>query len=675
MIEIETTLGPCVIVQDVAELPREVIDAQTVYIDFETQSFDRKRGGNLPYSGDRIAGIAITWDEEPRGFYVPIRHSTPGLMWPNLEIDPVREWLKEIHDSSPKTWVNHNVKFDAHFLVQEGIVWDHRMVCTLTAAKMLDSDRFGFGLKKLQVDWLDLEADEVDALHVWLKGNKTKNFADAPADICGEYAVTDVLSNRMLWNYIVQLFPDDMKHLLDTEVNLTSVLFDLEREGMQVHEQQLQIERLKSLRILIENAEKLEEATGLPYTDSAKHNFEIIVTQLALPVLSWNVSKKTKEVSGPSFDKKAMAMYSIHPDVVADPRKKNIIDWIIAYRTERVYQSFFTDPYLELKDENDHLHSDYNQIVRTGRMSCSHPNAQQLSPRARRLVHPREGEAFLSFDASQVEFRLIIHYIRDEEAIAAYLADPDTDFHQWVADLCRIARSPAKNVNFAMGYGAGKTRVVNMLINNPTVMEEVSAEVQQLVADGKVDVSDSDHQYRRLCRERAEEIYHIYHERLPGIKTTTRGAAKACRRRGYVFNAYKRRRHLPRKAAHKAFNAVVQGCAMDIIKEAMISLSPRFNRKMREWGIRLVANVHDEILFAGPIAVMRDPEVHAYILETLETPRIPFRIPITWDAGYSEVDWYEAAKEEKTSFFIRPDGTAQGGRLPIERTWEHQIAA
>jgi DNA polymerase I-like protein with 3'-5' exonuclease and polymerase domains len=674
MLDIETTQGLCRIVQSPEDLPSGAIGAKTVYLDFETQSYDPKRGGNLPYSGDRIGGIAITWDDEEAGYYIPIRHTTPGLQWPNVDIEPVIEWMRQIHDSGP-TWVNHNVKFDAHFLAQDGIIWDHRMVCTLTAAKMLDSDRFGFGLKKLQVDWLGLDVEEVDEFAAWRKGHKTKNYCDAPADICGEYAVTDVLTNRMLWKYELKHFPEDMLPLLDTEVKLTSVLFDAERDGMATDETQLRVEKLKSLKILIENAEKLEEATGLPYTDSAKHNFEVICNQLQLPVLSWNVSKKTGEVSGPSFDKEAMAMYTIHPDVVADPLKKNIIDWIIAYRTEKVYQGFFVDPYLKLRDEKGWLHSDYNQIVRTGRMSCSHPNAQQLSPRARALVHPREGEAFLSFDASQVEFRLMVHYIRDTEAISAYLNDPTTDFHQWVADICRIARSPAKNVNFAMGYGAGKKRVVSMLKNNPSVMKEVGEIVAKKVAAGEVPVGESDREYRRLCAERSDEIYQTYHDRLPGLKTTAAGASKAARRRGYVFNAYKRRRHLPRHRAHTAFNAVVQGCAMDIIKERMIALSPRFNRKMREWGIRIVANVHDEILFAGPIAIMRDPKVHAYILEMLETPNVAFRIPITWDAGYSEKDWYEAAKEEETSFFIHPDGTATGGRLPIERTWVPRIAA
>jgi len=674
VLEIETSLGPCRLVQSPDDLPEAAVGAKTVYIDFETQSYDRKRGGNLPYSGDRIGGIAITWDDEPAGYYIPIRHTTPGLHWPNVDIAPVMAWMQRIHDAEP-TWVNHNVKFDAHFLVQDGIVWDHRMVCTLVAAKMMDSDSYRHGLKILQKDWLGLDVTEVDEFAAWRKTERTKNYCDAPADLCGEYAVTDVLSNRLLWHHIMKSFPDDMLTLLDTEVKLTSVLFDAERDGMQTHETQLRVEQLKSLRIMIENAEHLEEATGLPYTDSAKHNHEIIVNQLGLPVLSWNVSKKTKKVTGPSFDKEAMAMYTIHPEVVADELKANVIKWIIAYRTEKVYQGFFVNPYLELRDENGWLHSDYNQIVRTGRMSCSHPNAQQLSPRARALVHPREGEAFLSFDASQVEFRLIIHYIRDADAIAAYLNDPTTDFHQWVADICRIARSPAKNVNFAMGYGAGKKRVVFMLKTNPSVMAEVSAQVVEKVKAGLIPEGESDQEYRRLCSEKAEEIYQTYHDRLPGIKSTTAGASKAARRRGYVFNAYSRRRHLPRHRAHTAFNAVVQGCAMDIIKEAMIVLSPRFNRKMREWGIRIVANVHDEILFAGPIAIMRDPAVHAYILEKLETPRILFRIPITWEAGYSEKDWYEAAKEEKTSFFINPDGSATGGRLPIERTWTHQVAA
>lgn len=673
MIEIETTLGPCRLIQSPDELPEGAIGAKTIYMDFETNSFDTKRGGDCPYTGDRIGGIAITWDEEEAGYYIPIRHTTQGLHWPNLPLEPVIAWLKRIHDAAP-TWVNHNVKFDAHFLVQDGIIWEHRLVCSLTAAKMLDSDRFGHGLKKLQKDWLSLQVDEVDRLQVWLKGNKTKNYCDAPADITGEYAVTDVLSNRMLWLHIMEHFPEDMLDLLATEVKLTSVLFDAEREGMQVDNQELKIEKLKSLRKMIELAENLENATGQPYVDSAKHNFDILCNGFCLPVLSWNVNKRG-EVTGPSFDADAMAMYTIHPDVVIDEKIKNVVDWIIEYRAEKVYLGFFIDPYLDLKDDKDWLHSDYNQIVRTGRMSCRHPNSQQLSPRARRLVHPRPGEAFLSFDASQIEFRLIIHYIQDAEAIAAYLNDPLVDFHQWVADICRIARSPAKDINFAMGYGAGKKRVVSMLRNNPRVMEEISTKVTEAVAAGDIAREESDREYRRLCAERAEEIYGTYHERLPGIKRTSAAATKTCKRRGYVFNAFGRRRHLPRERAHTAFNAVVQGCAMDIIKERMIALSPRFNRKMREWGIRIVANVHDEILFAGPIEVMRREEVQQYILEMLETPDRLFRVPIMWDAGYSEKSWYEAAKEEETSFTILDDGSAIGGRLPIRRTWKPRVAA
>ena len=75
------------------------------------------------------------------------------------------------------------------------------------------------------------------------------------------------------------------------------------------------------------------------------------------------------------------------------------------------------------------MHPDYNQTVRTGRMSCRRPNAQQLSKEAKELILPFDNQHFVSFDESQVEFRLIVHYIQDSKAIEAFNENPDTDFH------------------------------------------------------------------------------------------------------------------------------------------------------------------------------------------------------------------------------------------------------
>ena len=648
MIQFECVLGTINVLENESELPDLI--GKELFLDVETNAVDSDglpvRYGNQPYVGDRIAGIAITLDNDPNAYYIPMRHSYKG----NLQIDVVQKWLLQGINKLPD-WVNHNIKFDAHFLVVEGVLYDGRMIDTLTMAKMFDSDRMSHGLKPLSRDWLKLDMSEEDEIKSFLKGAKTKNYGDVPADIMGRYACMDVLANRQLYRFLQNKLPvgenghGDVKSLFyNTEVPLTSVLYDIERLGLKVDPAQLIEEKKKCLHKMIKCATSLGEMTGMEFVDSNKHLSQVLLGQLELPTLGYT------DTGNPSFGKDELKLYKIHPKVKGNPKAEKIVSMIAEYRSEGHFKGLFLDAYLILADENNLLHSFYNQVVRTGRMSGKNPNPQQLNKRAKELIHPFEGMIFLSFDASQIEFRLIVHFIRDPEAIEAYKNNPKTDFHQWVADLCRIKRSPAKNVNFAMGYGAGKAKVISMLVSNPDVMREVNEELERL------NVSDENRtkKYNDLCAIKAEEIYETYHGKLPGIKGVSNQATRTCKRRGYVFNPFGRQRKLPARAAHKAFNSVVQGAAMDYIKTRMIALSQRFNPKMKEWNIHIAANVHDEILFMGPPEHLLNEKVQRYILETLEIQTVPFRVPFTWDGNTSSTDWAEAAGDRLQC--LRPIG-------------------
>lgn len=621
----------CRIIEDASELP-DLTHAKVMFADCETTSKNPKVEAFLPYLGHRIAGLAIVVDDEKIGYYIPVRHARGK----NIPVEAFQAWLKTL--GSIPTWVNHNIKFDAHFFLVDGVKYDGRMVDTLTMAKMHDSDRMGHDLKPLCREWLSLQMEEETRVKGYLKGIKSKDYGDVPIDILGPYAVMDVFGGRALNEYLDRARPADMAAITETEIALTSVLFDIEIEGLEVHERELKLELRKSLEKLILLGDRLNELTHREFSDAPAQLFDLMVNQLGLPVLSYN-----PETGNPSFDAEALALYSIHPQVTADPVKKEVVESVIAYRKETTFKGLFLEKFLELKDENNTLHSSYNQLVRTGRMSCRNPNSQQNSPRSKALVHPRKGRAFLAADASQIEFRLIIHYANDLAAIAAYRDDPDTDFHQWVADICHIKRKQAKNVNFAIGYGAGKKKVVAMLSSNPEVMAEVGEQINAAIAAGTMAESERAAKFKALCVERANAIYYTYHERLPNIKAVSRVATQRAKVRGYVFNAFGRRRHLPPRFAHKAFNSVVQGCAMDYIKERMVAIAPRFCKWMRDMDIRLVANVHDEILFEGPIAVMRDPATWNKILDMLEIQTVKFRVPFTWSMGYSETTWAEAS--------------------------------
>lgn len=333
--------------------------------------------------------------------------------------------------------------------------------------------------------------------------------------------------------------------------------------------------------------------------------------------------------------------------MIGDEDKKRVIRLIREYREEAHFFGLFLEPYSRLQDSSGLLHPSYNQCVRTGRMSCSKPNAQQLNKRAKALIVPNEGEGILDIDYSQIEFRLIAHYINDLEAIRAYREDPTTDFHKWVASICGVERTPAKIMNFMMGYGGGKAKTVSSLSGNPDIVAEVTKEVDALIASGRIRDSDRAKAFNRLCQERGEYVYTTYHQRLPGIKITTRKAAQLIERRGYVFNAFGRRRYLPRKASYRAFNSVVQSCAADLLKERIVAIAPRYNAKTREYGLRIFALVHDNVAFIGPSASVSSPEVHSFCRSILNHPSVEFRVPIEVEGGWSLRNWTDAGEATK----------------------------
>lgn len=629
------------LIQSVDELPN-LKGAKELFLDTETTSFGRSKMANYPYKGDRICGVAILVDNQETGYYVPVRHNDGK--W-NLPLEPVRKWLKDVVSSSEQ-WINHNVNFDAHFLLAEGITPPARLICTLTLAKVHDSDRFKYDLKTLARDWLGMPPDEQDRVLAFLKGMRSNDFADVPADILGEYAIGDVVRNRELWWYLVKQRPEQVKGIWDIETQLTSLLFEMERDGLKSDPLILKKERLRCLQTMIRVSEEIKTITGQEFVNSNDHIFDILVTQHGLPILALTENSKDEgedeeeeSETNASFDKSALALYKVHPQVTSDPKMIRLIDLITEYRKDAQFEALFLRPYLELLDSDNRLHPSYNQIVRTGRMSCRRPNGQQLNERAKRLIIPSPGNAFMSYDASQIEFRMIVHYINDKDAIDAYIKDPTTDFHQWMADQCHIKRKPGKTLNFAAGYGAGKARVTSALAKDPDVMDEIGALVNEEVAKGLLVESEKGERYRKLCAKRAEDIYTMYHERFPSLKRTSYHCANVAKIRGYVFNAFGRRRHLPAKFAHKAFNSIIQGGAMDYIKERMVAIQPL----CRLHGVRIVANVHDEILFEGPIPTVSDPKVQEEFKKFLEVQPVAFRVPFLWEGGWSSKNWAEAS--------------------------------
>ena len=624
------------LVENLNELPN-LQNAKRLYLDVETTSFDRKVPAFQPYHGHRIAGICVTADDHPGAWYLPIR--CHHEKW-NLPLQPVLDWTRDVINTCDE-WVNHGIKYDAHFLRQDNIDFNCRLVDTNTLAKIVNSDRFGFELDVLSKEWLHEDISPLEnRLKAYLASCKSKDYGDVPGDIIGEYGCQDVLTNRKLDKYLRKNRHEQTAGVWETEILLTPVLFDMEVTGLRVDPQELMKKQYLVLYEMSKLEEELHQLTGIavrPHTNP--DCYEVLCTKYGLPVLGYT------DKGEPSFDKFALISYLSHPVVQASVELTAIVKKIQRYRKLHTLNGFFIAPYRE-HEINGLMHPDYNQIIRTGRLSCRRPNAQQLSPEAKELVHPEPGHVFIRWDYSQIEFRLIVHYIKDAAAIAAYQENPNTDFHQWVADMCGIPRKPAKNVNFCIGYGGGKAKVISMLASNMELVGNLAGKVDVLIKENKIHESQRQQVFELLCARRGEQVYHQYHGMLPGLKSTTARAARNLQLRGFVFNAYGRHRHLPLKAAYRAFNTVNQSTAADIIKERTVALAPRYNQEIRKLGIKFNASVHDETLANVPIEVANNLPVLKRLTEMFEDTAVKFRVPIKMSCGKSELNWAIASSDD-----------------------------
>lgn len=622
------------LVQDVSELP-DLRGARRLYGDFETTSGDDTLDALNPWHHCWTAGIAVTADDRPGAWYVPVGCRHGG----NLPISAVQDWWSDVLDSCER-WVNHHAKFDAHVSANSmGVLCERPLVCTIVRAKLLDSDRMGHGLDALSADWLREDISKYEAaMRPYL--HKCKDFGNIPVDVIGEYGCQDVMTNRRLDRYINERMPEECAMIAGIEEELTSILFRMERRGFCVNPTELMQRELMAYARMNQLDEELRTIVGRRFRPHVNEDcFDVLCNQYGLPILGWTQGDEDdplEERGNASFDKAAMAAYAVHPDA-----PEGLVDRIVEFRKLNTLCSFFYVPYQRLH-VNGVMHPEHNQMVRTGRLSAKEPNSQQLTPGVKSLIHPREDMAFLASDDSQVEYRVIAHVIENREIIEAYQRDPDTDFHQWMADMLtetmgvEVGRKPAKTMNFLSGYGGGKKKFLKALERDKNLVGGLPPEER---------------------RRRAERAYDAYHALMPELKRTSRRAGAVAASRGYIRNGYGRRRNLPLSRAHVAFNTVCQGWAADMMKDRMVQLSRVLPD---DW--HMLMQVHDELVLEVPAEVAgemhteviekkevrlqrpRDWESLRWLQDVMETPRVPLRVPMRVSVGISTTDWRAASK-------------------------------
>ena len=356
------------------------------------------------------------------------------------------------------------------------------------------------------------------------------------------------------------------------ENKLVPVLASMENFGIKIDKKYFENYKKE----LQENIEKLEKEiyslSGETFNiGSPKQLGEILFEKMGIEPV-----KKTK--TGYSTDVEVLEVLAL--------RGIEIAEKLLEYRGFTKLLSTYVEPLPKLADEDDRIHTTFNQNgTSTGRLSSANPNIQNIPVRTdegikiRKGFISQDGWSLVSFDYSQIELRVLAELSKDENLLLAY--KKDKDLHDLTArkiffktdeeQVTREQRSIAKVINFSILYG--KTPF------------GLSKELKIPVADASQYIKTYFEQYPKV-KKFLENV--LENARLNGFVETLYGT------RRYINNINSSNKNLQAQANRMAVNTVVQGTAANIIKKVMIKLYDEFKNND---DIKMLLQVHDELIF------------------------------------------------------------------------------
>jgi len=549
-----------------------------IAIDLETHDPELKTMGSGSVVGKgKIVGIAIA--TEGYSGYFPFDHEGGG----NLEKSKVIQWFTDVCKSDAIK-IFHNAMYDISWIRSMGIKVNGRIVDTMIAASLVNENRFRFDLGSLGWDYCGQGKNETELNQIakeWGLDPKADMWK-LPAMYVGNYAERDAELTFALWKVMQkEILDQDLESIFNLETDLFPCLVDMRFLGVRVDVQKAHTIK-KQLAQQEENLlQKVKKETGIETQIWAARSIAKVFDKLGLEY------ERTAKTQAPSFTKNFLSIHE-HP----------LVQCISKAREINKAHTTFIDTIIK-HEHKGRIHADINQIrsdtggTVTGRFSYSNPNLQQiparnkdLGPMIRSLFIPESGCDWGCFDYSQQEPRLVVHYASlDQDTSVFNVKDAynsgDADFHTIVAKMADIPRDAAKTINLGLFYGMGKAKL--------------QAELG-------------------VSKDKAEELFSIYHERVPFVKSLTRSVSNRAQQRGQIRtllgrlcrfhlwepNSFGMHKALPfdqavqehgpgikRAYTYKALNKLIQGSAADMTKKAMLELHKE--------GITPHIQVHDEL--------------------------------------------------------------------------------
>ena len=541
-----------------------------VAVDTETDSLDAIRAS--------LVGVSLATGPN-EACYIPLGHGGSDMFAEKPDqIDKAAALaaLKPLLEDDAILKVFQNGKYDLNVLAREGIMVspiDDTMIVSfdLDAGRGEAGIGGGHGMDELAERHLGHTC--LSFKEVCGTGKKAIPFGEVPLDKATEYAAEDA---DVTWRLHALLKPrlaieGGTKIYQRVDRPLVPVVAQMERHGIKVDRTRLAklSEEFATETSRLEG--EIHEIAGQQFTvGSPKQLGEVLFDKLG-----FKGGKKGK--SGQySTDQSVLERLSGDGAEIAD----KVLEWRQLAKLKSTYTDALQDA---INPDTGRVHTSYSLVgAQTGRLSSTDPNLQNIPIRTeigrqiRDAFVAEDGNILLAADYSQIELRLAAH-MADVGPLKEAFANGE-DIHSRTAqemfgEVTRDTRAKAKTINFAILYGISRWGLAGRL--------GVEADEAQAMID-------------------------TYFQRFPGIQKYILHTLESVREKGYSETLFGRKTWFPRinsknqaerqGSERAAINAPIQGTSADIIKRAMVRMTPA----LEEAGlakVRMLLQVHDELVF------------------------------------------------------------------------------
>ena len=517
-----------------------------------------------------------------------------------ISIEPLRSIL----ESKNIIKIFHNAKFDYKFIKKwsditcEGIYDTFLVELVISCGKSL-----GYGLKDLCKRYLNVELNkDVRNQFIGLTGQPYKD----DQIVYGAKDVEYLCKIKELQLKTIQKYK--LENVVQLENEVVKSFADMEYNGLD-----LDVDSWKKLESL--NTNKADALLlNLDLMVKEDHRLQKFVAKyiqgdMFTPIeelrdinIKWTSPKQVLETFQcliPKLDNvngKAMYKYRF---------KFPLIDQYVKYKEAMKLCTSYGDAFFKNLSGDNKIHTNFHQILDTGRVSSSKPNMQQIPAHNsfRNCFVAPEGWSFVSADYSSQELNVIAFGSKDPVWLKAL--EEGQDLHSTCAELVygeqwltsgeedceyiskkekcncpshKKLRTNVKTINFGLAYGMGPNKLADTL---------------------------------NISIDNAKLLIEKYFEAFPAIKGFLDKLGNFGKKFGYIktFPPYNRKRWFtnwyPRIWDNKSSsmelgsieraskNTPIQGASADMTKRALVLM--RDHIKEFDLPIKLVMTVHDQI--------------------------------------------------------------------------------